>query len=138
VIVPAATTYPVRDAVLLAYQARSAACPNGAYVSGIAALAVTAEADNRLYSAWCPRLDGRGAPIVTTMDGRSEPIVWAVGAEGDDRLHGLRGDTGEALYAGAGTRDGTSGLRHFATILVAAGRFYIAGDGRIFAFELPQ
>jgi hypothetical protein len=29
-------------------------------------------------------------------------------------------------------------LRHFATILVAAGRFYIAGDGRIFAFELPQ
>jgi hypothetical protein len=31
-----------------------------------------------------------------------------------------------------------NGLRHFATILVAAGRFYIAGDGRIFAFELPQ
>jgi len=31
-----------------------------------------------------------------------------------------------------------NGLRHFATILVAAGHFYIAGDGRIFAFRLPQ
>ena len=138
VIITAATTYPVRDAVLVAYQARGAICPNGAYVSGIAALAVTGEAGNRLYSAWCARLDGRGAPIVTTTDGSSQPIVWAVGAEGDDRLHGFRGDTGEEIYAGAGTRDGMNGLRHFATILVAAGRFYIAGDGRIFAFELPQ
>jgi hypothetical protein len=31
-----------------------------------------------------------------------------------------------------------SGLRHLATILVAGGRFYIAGDGRIFAFQLPK
>jgi ribosomal protein L24E len=30
-----------------------------------------------------------------------------------------------------------TGLRHFATILVAAGRMYVAGDGRIFAFDLP-
>ncbi len=138
VIITSAAAYPVRDAVLVAYQAGSASCPDGAYVPGIAALAVTAEAGNRLYTAWCARLDGRGAPIVTTTDGSSEPIVWAVGAEGDDRLHGFRGDTGEEIYAGAGTGNGMNGLRHFATILVAAGRFYIAGDGRIFAFELPQ
>jgi hypothetical protein len=138
VIITASAAYPVRDAVLVAYQARGASCPNGAYVSGIAALAVTAEAGNRLYSAWCARLEGRGAPIVTTTDGSSEPIVWAVGAEGDDRLHGFRGDTGQEMYAGAGPGEGMNGLRHFATILVAAGRFYIAGDGRIFAFELPQ
>ena len=128
----------MRDAVLVAYQARGAACPDGAHVSGIAALAVTAQADNRLYTAWCARLDGRGAPIVTTTDGSAEPIVWAVGAEGDGRLHGFRGDTGEEIYAGAAPRDGMTGLRHFATILVAAGRFYVAGDGRIFAFELPR
>jgi Ca2+-binding RTX toxin-like protein len=83
-------------------------------------------------------MDGGGAPIVTTTDGSSEPIVWAVGAEGDDRLHGFRGDTGEQVYAGDGAGDGMSGLRHFATILVAAGRFYVAGDGRIFAFEPPK
>ena len=136
VIITAAAAYPVHTAVLVAYQARGAACPNGTYVAGIAALAVTAETGNRLYPAWCTRMDGRGAPIVTTTDGNSEPIVWAVGAEGDDRLHGFRGDTGQEIYTGAGS--GMDGLRHFATILVAAGRFYIAGDGRIFAFELPR
>src|ERR1700738_1858198 len=25
-------------------------------------------------------------------------VVWMVGAEGDNRLHGFRGDTGEALF----------------------------------------
>jgi hypothetical protein len=138
VIITAAATYPVRDSALVVYQARGAACPNGTYVSGIGALAVTADISNRLQSAWCARMDGRGAPIVTTTDGSSEPIVWAVGAEGDGRLHGFRGDTGEEVYAGGTASDGMTGLRHFATILVAAGRFYIAGDGRIFAFGLPR
>jgi outer membrane protein assembly factor BamB len=138
VIITAAAAWPARDAVLVAYQARGASCPNGAHVSGIAALVVTAETGNQLHSAWCAPLDGGGAPIVTTTDGGSEPIVWAVGAEGDDRLHGFRGDTGAEIYAGAGTGEGMDGLRHFATILVAAGRFYIAGDGHIFAFNLPR
>jgi hypothetical protein len=128
----------VRHAVLVAYEAHEAACPNGAYMSGIGALAVTAETGNRLNSAWCARLYGRGAPIVTTTDGGSEPIVWAVGAEGDNRLHGFRGNTGQEIYTGGGSGEGMTGLRHFATILVAAGRFYIAGDGRIFTFELPK
>jgi outer membrane protein assembly factor BamB len=138
VIITAPAAYSMRDAAVVAYEARGALCPNGAYVSGIAALAVTAEMDNRLRPLWCSRMDGGGAPIVTTTDGSSEPIVWAVGAEGDDRLHGFRGDTGEQVYAGDGAGDGMSGLRHFATILVAAGRFYVAGDGRIFAFEPPK
>jgi hypothetical protein len=58
-----------------------------------------------------------------------------VGAEGDDRLHGFRGDNGQELYGGSSSGDGVSGLRHFVTILVAGGHFYIAGDGRIFAFH---
>ena len=82
-------------------------------------------------------MDGRGAPIVTTTDGKSEPIVWAVGAEGDDRLHGFRADTGNEIYTGNGPGDGMTGLRHFTTILAGAGRFYVAGDRRVFAFKLP-
>ena len=57
---------------MVAYQARGAPCPNGTYVSGIGALAVTAELNHRLYSAWCARLEGRGVPIVTTTNGRSD------------------------------------------------------------------
>ncbi len=48
------------------------------------------------------RFQRRGSPIVTTTDGRSNPIVWILGADGDGRLHGFRGDNGEPLFAGAG------------------------------------
>jgi hypothetical protein len=137
-IITSAAAYTVGHAAFVAYEARGVACPNDAYVSGIGVLAVTDETGIRLYSAWCARLHGRGAPIVTTTDGSSEPIVWAVGAEGDDRLHGFRGDTGVEIYTGGGSGESMTGLRHFAAILVAAGRFYVAGDGRIFAFELPK
>ena len=137
-IITAPAAYPVRDATIVAYQARGAACPGDSYVSGIGALAITADPGHRLYPAWCARLDGRGAPIVTTTDGSHEPIVWAVGAEGDDRLHGFRGDTGKEIDTAHGPGDSMAGLRHFATILAAAGRFYVAGDGRVFAFALPQ
>jgi hypothetical protein len=135
VIITSATTYLVGSAALVAYRARDAACPTGRYVSGIAALAVTSDA--RLASAWCSSMRGAGAPIVTTTDGTANPIVWAVGAEGDDRLHAFRGDTGEEMRIGSGAANRMAGLRHFATILVAAGRMYVAGDDRIFAFDLP-
>jgi hypothetical protein len=137
-IVTAPAVYPRRGSVGVAYQARETVCPNGSYVSGIGVLVVTADPRQRLSSAWCARMDGGGAPIVTTTDGSSQPIVWAVGAEGDDRLHGFRGDNGQELYSGSSSGDSMSELRHLATILVAAGRFYIAGDGRIFAFQLPH
>ena len=41
-------------------------------LSGIAALAVTVEAGNRLYWAWCARLDGRCAPIVIALRAAAE------------------------------------------------------------------
>ena len=82
--------------------------------------------------AWCAPLDGRGAPIVTTRDASAEPVVWVVGAEGDDRLHAFRGDTGAPLY----TSERLPGLRHFATVLAADGRLYVAGDDRVYAFNV--
>jgi hypothetical protein len=136
-IFTAAASYPGASAAMVVYQAAAAACPDGRFIGGIAALAVMASGE-RIQSAWCARMEGRGAPIVTTTDGTADPIVWAVGAEGDGRLHGFRGDTGQELYAGGGSGDSMTGLRHFVTILTAAGRFYVAGDGRIFAFDLPH
>lgn len=120
--------FPGEGRTLVAYQARRAVCPGGGTGAGIAAIAVTA---TTIAPAWCAPLDGRGAPIVTTLDGHSNPIVWVAGAEGDDRLHGFRGDTGQPLYT---SPEAVSGLRHFVTILAAEGRLYLAGDGRITAF----
>jgi outer membrane protein assembly factor BamB len=121
--------YPVAGRVFVTYQARRAACPDGRMGGGLAAIAVSASS---LAPAWCAPLDGRGAPIVTTTDGRSDPTVWVAGAEGDDRLHAFRGDTGQPLYTSPERLDG---LRHFVTMLVAEGRLYLAGDGRVAAFS---
>jgi len=76
---------------------------------------------------------GGGSPIVTTTDGRSNAIVWIVGADGDNRLHGYRGDTGEPVFTG-GRDEAMSGLHHFQTLIVARDRLYVAGDGRLYAF----
>ena len=138
IIITAAAAYPVGGEVQVIYQANRVVCPDGRSVSGLGSLTVTAQSGKHLRSAWCARLDGGGAPIVTTSDGSSDPIVWVVGAQGDDRLHGYRGDTGQEIYSGSGSDDRLKGLRHLATILAAAGRFYVAGDGRIYAFTLPH
>ena len=78
---------------------------------------------------------GRGSPIVTTTDGRSNSIVWIVGAEGDNRLRGYRGDTGQPIFTGGGLAEAMSGLRHFQTLIAAGDRLYVAADGRVYAFE---
>ena len=64
-----------------------------------------------------------------------DSIVWIVGAEGDNRLHGYRGDTGEPIFTGGGRDEAMRGLHHFQTLIVARDRLYVAGDGRVYAFE---
>jgi hypothetical protein len=84
--------------------------------------------------AWCAQLDGAGSPISTTSDGTADRIVWIAGADGDDRLHGFRGDNGQPVFSGGGSQDSIANVRHFATLIAADGRLYIAGDGRVYAF----
>jgi hypothetical protein len=67
-------------------------------------------------------------------DGRSaNPVVWMLGAEGDNQVHGFRGDTGETLFTGPPL----AGLRHFQTLIAADDRLFIGADGRLYAFGLP-
>jgi hypothetical protein len=82
--------------------------------------------------AWCKPLDGRGAPIITTTDGSSDAIIWVVGAEGDNMLHGFDAHNGHVVFAGAGTA--MAGLHHFQTILATQRHFYVAGDDKVYAF----
>ena len=111
------------------FQARGALCPNGTFGGGLAALAVSASSIRPL---WCAPLQGRGAPIVTTTNGHADPIVWVDGAQGDERLHAFRGDTGAPLFTSANT---IPDVRHFETLLAANHHLYIAEDGRIVAFS---
>jgi hypothetical protein len=98
---------------------------------GVTALRISGGAQPAIRTVWRANLYGLGGPIVTTSDATADPIVWIVGAEGDQMLHGFRGDTGQELFTSAKL----DGLRHYVTILAAAGRLYFAGDDQIFAFE---
>jgi outer membrane protein assembly factor BamB len=128
-IVTSPAVFPDRGRDLVAFQAASAACPGGRFDGGIAVIAVTASS---LAPVWCAPLDGRGAPAATTTDGHSDPVVWVTGAQGDDRLHGFRGDTGQPLYT---SPQPIAGLRRFDTILAANHRLYVAGDNRVVVFS---
>jgi hypothetical protein len=137
-IITAPAVYPIDGDMFAAFQARGALCPSGA-TTGLAALAVSPGARPGLRTAWCAPFDSRGArpiPIVTTTDGHADPIVWIVGAGGDNRLHGYRGDTGQVVFAGGGADDRVDGLPHFATVLAADRALFIAGNGRLYAFRL--
>jgi hypothetical protein len=125
--------YPMAADAFVAFQASGAQCPSRAPGSGLTVLKISAGMPPTIATAWCASVQGAGAPIVTTSDGRADPIVWMVGAEGDDRLHGFRGDTGEPLAAGdAAVR--MTGLQHFQTLIAARDRLYVTAEGRVYAF----
>jgi hypothetical protein len=132
-IVTAPVAYPGGEGVYVAFQGSGAHCPDARRDDALTVLQIHAGPPPTLVTGWCATLRGVGSPIVTTTDGRSNPIVWILGAEGDNRLHGYRGDTGEPL-GGGGPGDAMTGLRHFQTLLAAGDRLYVGADGRLYAF----
>jgi hypothetical protein len=131
----APATYPAADGAYVAFQGSGVHCPTARRDDNLTVLHIGAGSPPSLATAWCGAFAGAGSPIVTTTDGRSNPIVWIVGAEGDGRLHGYRGDTGEPLLTGGGPGEAMSGLRHFQTLLAAGNRLYVGADGRAYAFS---
>ena len=129
----APATLSLRDKTLVAFQGEGNGCPNGVENVHLIVLKISAEPNAEIGTAWCGSFEGEGAPIITTSnDNGDNPIVWIVGAEGDNRLHAYRGDTGEELTKVTG--ETMQGLRHFVTVLAVDGHLYVAADGRIYAF----
>ncbi len=133
-IITAPASWPAGREVMVAFQGRAASCPGGGERAGVIALGIDGGPPASMRVAWCAPLDGQGTAIVTTSNGHADPIVWITGAGGDARLHGFRGDTGQVLFDGGRM----AGLRRFGTILGAEGRLYVAGDGRVYAFNFAR
>jgi hypothetical protein len=95
-------------------------------------LNVAASGSSLITEAWCTEFTGGGAPIITTTDGTANPIVWVVGAEGDNLLHGFNAQNGKVVFSGG--NGVMSGLHHFQTILATDRRFYVAADNKVYAF----
>ena len=127
-IINAAAAYTTSKGAYVAFRGTGSACPGAA--GDLVALRIT---PSSIETAWCARENGRGSPIVTTAGGASA-VVWAAGAEGDQRLHGFDGDTGSVVFGGGAASEQMSGLRRFMTPIVAKGRIYLGADDRVYAF----
>jgi hypothetical protein len=90
-----------------------------------------------ITGVWTNKENGRGSPFVTTTDGTNNVVVWGIGSEGDQRLHGFNGDTGAVIYNGGGANELMAGTRRFNTAIAARGRIYVANDNKVYAFTVP-
>jgi outer membrane protein assembly factor BamB len=127
-IIQAAATYRTNQGTYVAFRAST---------STLAAFHINAGNPPMITTAWSVSQIGRGSPFVTSTDGTNNMIVWVVGSEGDQRLHGYDGDTGAVVYAGGGVNELMIGTRKFNTGIVARGRIYIANDNKVYAFTVP-
>jgi hypothetical protein len=85
--------------------------------------------------AWCAESNGLGSPMVTTSDGRANPLVWVVSARGTNQLLGFDGDTGEIVFGGGGVTMGE--VLPWTSAIDVEGRFYVGATNRIYAFDVP-
>ena len=129
-IITAAAEYPAAEGAMIAFEAPGSDCPRPAAQGDLTVIEVSAAAHPALTTAWCGTVSGRGAPIVTTTDGRHDPVVWVLGAQGDERLHGFQGYDGRPLFVS----QILPGLREFATPTVTQHRLYVGADDAVYAF----
>jgi len=105
--------------------------------SQIKAYKITATNPPSIVFAWSASQSGQGSPWVTTTDGTNNAIVWVVGAQGDQKLHGYNGDTGAVVYAGGGANELMTGTRKWNSGMVARGSIYVANDNKVYKFHVP-
>jgi PQQ enzyme repeat len=105
--------------------------------STLKAYKITPTTPPTIVLAWSVSQTGQGSPWVTTTDGTNDAIVWAVGAQGDQRLHGYNGDTGTVVYTGGGANELMTGTRKWNSGIVARGSIYVANDNKVYAFRIP-
>jgi outer membrane protein assembly factor BamB len=122
--------YPLGNDMMVAFEGPGARCPSSSRGEGLTVLKIRGGTPPAMSTAWCAAVKGRGSAMVTTTDGRANPIVWMLGAEGDNRLHAFRGDTGAPIVSS----QPMSGLRHFQTLIATQDRLYVGADGRVYAF----
>jgi len=132
-IIGAAIAYQTAQGTYVAFRGTGTGCPNGQYGS-LVALKIAADTPPGLSIAWCANSHGIGAPIFTTTGGGADPMVWIVGNEGDNRLHGYDADTGTELFTGGGANDQMGSTSRYEAPIVGRGRIFFAGNNAVYAF----
>jgi hypothetical protein len=130
-IIQAAATYRANQATYVVFRVNN---------NKLSALRITATNPPAIGPGWSANRNygGCGSPFVTSTGGGNDMIVWVVGTEGDQRLHGYDGGTGAVVYGGGGPNELMAGTHSYSTTgIVARGRIYIATDNKVYAFAVP-
>ena len=129
-IIQAAATYRTAQGTYVVFRASS---------STTIAFKITATNPPGITTGWTiSGQNGRSSPLVTTTDGTNNPIVWVVGAGGDQRLHGYNGDTGAVIFAGGGANELMTGTHGYnVNAIVARNHIYVAADNKVYSFSVP-
>jgi hypothetical protein len=130
-LIDAPAVYTTATATYVAYRGGGTMCTtSGGNI--LSTLKIVPGAPPTFAPSWCANPNAAGSPIVTTTDGHADAIVWVVGAEGDQLLHGYDGDTGAVVFSGAAPV--VAGSHRYNAPIAAKGRIYAAGDGGVVAF----
>jgi hypothetical protein len=105
--------------------------------SQITAFRITPTTPPAIVPAWTVSQNGTGSPFTTSTDGTNNVIVWVVGSEGDERLHGYNGTNGAVVFNGGGANELMTGAQRFNTGIAARGRIYLANSNQVCAFTVP-
>ena len=130
-IMQAAATYQTTQRTYVVFRVNS---------NRLTAFTISATNPPAIAPGWSVNRHGQGcgSPFVSSRDGANDMIVWVVGTEGDQRLHGYDGDTGALVYRGGGPNELMAGTHSYSTTgIVARGRIYIATDNKVYAFAVP-
>jgi PQQ enzyme repeat len=123
-----AAAVPADGTEFVAFQGPGTSCPSGSR-RGLTVLKIGASPPS-IGTAWCGGIEGRGAPMATTTDGKDNAIFWILGAEGDDRLYGFRADNGERLFVSGPL----PGLQHFQTLIATPRHLYVTAENAVYVF----
>jgi outer membrane protein assembly factor BamB len=133
-IIQASAVYTTAQGTFVAMNAVGL-CPGGGFTD-MSTIKISATSPPQISMGWCQGLGGFGSPIVTTTDGRSEAVVWAVGS--GNHLIAFDGDAGTKLMAaGSNVNDGMTEVANRQTPIVAKGRIFVAANNNVYAFK-PQ
>jgi uncharacterized repeat protein (TIGR01451 family) len=134
----AATAYATVSGTFVVFNVNTGTgigCP--ATPGNLVALKIGPSAPPTIDVAWCADAPGRGSPIVTTIDGTTDPVVWTVTTEpsGANRLVAFDGETGAVLFAGGGPDEQMTTVRRFQAPIAVGGRVIVAADDQLFVFS---
>jgi hypothetical protein len=113
---------------------------------------VTPGSPIKVTQNWCTTIGGQtmgdagtiknrsADPLVTTTDGKTQPIVWVGGSTSQtgtgttaSLLYGIDGETGAVLYKGGNC----TGIRQWTTPIAVKGHIVVGGDGKLCSWS-PQ